>query len=380
MRIKRYEAHNMKEGLQQVKSDLGAEAVILSAKNIESPDGHWESGQPPVEIIAANDRPEVGSTGDIPWDVASQLEPIREEIRDLKDALSRLAFPRVPLPQSFDRVFQEMVFQGVRDELALRLTMDALQNLKTSTGGTPPEREAVIEAVIERFPRPGPIPLRGPGEQEVVALVGPTGVGKTTTLAKLAAYFSLKARRRVAILTIDSYRIAAIEQLKIYGKIMGLTVDPVENFRDMERALRRRRDADLILIDTAGRSQKDRLRIQEMKRFFNGLHVTKHLVLSCHIRERNLEETVERFGCLGVDRLIFTKLDEATTFGTILNMAFLTEKPISYLTIGQRVPEDIRKATSKIIAYLIFSMSPLKTTPRAVTAEKRWMATNRRTG
>ena len=376
MQIKRYEAQTMRDGLQQVKSELGAEAIILSAKNIKPVKGFWEGKRSMVEIIAANDRPESHesqSRRDGSRDVMSQLEPMREDIRDLKDVVSRLAFPRVPLPPSFDRVFQEMVFQGVRDELALRLTLEAVEELKGSDGGIPPERNTVIESVMRRFPPSRPISVRGSGKREVVALVGPTGVGKTTTLAKLAAYFALKAHRRVAILTIDSYRIAAPEQLKVYGQIMGLPVYVVETAQKMEAALESLRDTDLVLIDTAGRSHRDRFRLQELKHLFDNFPVVKHLVLSCHTRERDLEEIVARFGCLGLDRLLFTKLDEATTFGTILNMAFSTELPISYLTIGQKVPEDIREATPKIISHLIFSIAPLKKAAEEIRSEKPWM-------
>jgi len=380
MQIKRYEAQRMKDALWQVRSELGAEAVILSAKNIKSARGLWEGRQSRVEVIAAKDHPEESepqSRRDGSWDGVSQLDPMREDIRDLKETVSRLAFPRVSLPPSFDRVFQEMVFQGVRDELALRLTLDAVQDLKVSGGGTPPERDAVIASVMQRFPPPRPISPGGSGKQKAVALVGPTGVGKTTTLAKLAAYFALKAGKRVAILTIDSYRIAAAEQLKIYGKIMDLPVDVVESFREMEEALKHRQDADLILIDTAGQSHRDRFRVGELKRFFDGFPVTKHLVLSCHTRERDLEEIVARFRCLGLDVLLFTKLDESTTFGAIVNMAFLTEMPVSYLTIGQKVPEDIREATPELISQLIFSMTPPKKTEGGTTAKTRWMTGGR---
>ncbi|MBW2058920.1 MAG: flagellar biosynthesis protein FlhF [Deltaproteobacteria bacterium] len=381
MQIKRYEARSMRDGLEQVKSDLGAEAIILSAKNIEPPAGLRGGGQR-VEIIAANDlsAPEkVHPAGPAMLDVEPELEPIKDDIRQLKDLVSRLVFPRVPLPRGFDGVFQEMVFQGVRDEVALKLVLEAVENLGNSGDGKPPERKAVIEQVIQRFPPPAPILLERPGRRTVVALVGPTGVGKTTTLVKLAALFALKARKRVALVTVDSYRIAATEQLKVYGRIMDLPVVVVENRREMEEALSRLEGVDLVLIDTAGRTHRDRLWIHQLKGFFADLPVMKCLVLCCHTKQGDLDEIAGRFRLLGLDRLVFTKLDEAATFGAILNTAFSTGLALSYLTIGQRVPEDICEASPRIVSQLIFSRPGVKEARADERIGKAWRTAGGRT-
>jgi flagellar biosynthesis protein FlhF len=377
MQIRRYEAKTMRDGLEQVKSDLGAEAIILSAKNLKPGQGSRGVRGPMVEIIAAQER--VENPGEQPKEdrspeFAPQFEPLRRDIRDLKDTVSRLAYPRISLPPSFDRIFQELVFQGVREEVALRLTLDTMEELNRSADAKPRDRKSLIASVIRRFPLTRPFAQEHSAGQQVVALVGPTGVGKTTTLAKIAAHFALKIQKKVAILTGDSYRIAAAEQLSVFGKIMNLPVDVVENRQEIVHALRRLKEMDLILIDTAGQSHRDKYRIHELNRLLRDLPITKHLVLSCTTRERDLEHIVERFRCLGLDRLLFTKLDEAATFGTILNLAYSTGLPLSYLTIGQKVPEDIREATPDILASLVFSTTTRQKTGTEVLGERRWVA------
>jgi flagellar biosynthesis protein FlhF len=265
-----------------------------------------------------------------------------------------------------------MVFQGVRSELASRLTVEAAQDLKQSNGKAALTRGAVIQAVVRRLPPGRPISANGLGRRQIIAFIGPTGVGKTTTLAKLAAHFSIRVHKRVSLLTIDSYRIAATEQLKTYGKIMGLPVDVVGKPKEMGEALRRRKDMDLILIDTAGQSHRDRFRIEELNHFFDGMTLSKHLVLSCPTREREQEEILNKFGLLGVDRLIFTKLDEASLFGAIVIMALSTGIPLSYFTVGQKVPEDIREATPEVISRLIFSMPNPKVAANKIGHGRNW--------
>lgn len=194
--------------------------------------------------------------------------------------------------------------------------------------------------------------------QQRIALVGPTGVGKTTTLAKIAAGYLSGYSNSIALITIDTYRIAAVEQLKVYGEIMHLPVDVVLTPAQLEQAIERHQDKDLILIDTAGRSPRDTLSIDELASFLRpDLAITKHLVLSATNREDELAEAIARFSRLGVDFTVFTKIDECINLGVILNTQIHNSAPISYITNGQRVPEDLFAADKKRIAELIIPSS-----------------------
>jgi flagellar biosynthetic protein FlhF len=188
----------------------------------------------------------------------------------------------------------------------------------------------------------------------VVALVGPTGVGKTTTLAKLAAQYQLRKKKTVLI-TIDDYRIGAIEQLQTYASILNVSMEAAHEPEELEEQIARHASADLILIDTPGRSQLDAPRIRSIEAFLNAARPTEtHLLINMTTRNQDINSVIDRFGTLGVDRLIFTKLDESTGYGPILNVSVRTKKPISYLTTGQDVAKDIEVAThSRIATFLL---------------------------
>ncbi|TKB25811.1 flagellar biosynthesis protein FlhF [Desulfopila sp. IMCC35006] len=193
-------------------------------------------------------------------------------------------------------------------------------------------------------------------QQQRIALVGPTGVGKTTTLAKIAANYLSKYSHSIALITIDTYRIAAVEQLKVYGEIMRLPVDVVINPEQLERAINRHSDKELILIDTAGRSPRDSYCIEELASFLpEKLDIDKHLVLSAGSRENELVSTIKRFNTLGISNTIFTKIDECASLGVLLNIQIQNSSPLSWVTNGQRVPEDLLEASPEIIAQLIMS-------------------------
>lgn len=192
------------------------------------------------------------------------------------------------------------------------------------------------------------------GRPRTIALVGPTGVGKTTTIAKLAATFRLKQDLSVGLITLDTYRIAAVEQLRTYAQIIGVPLHVAAGTAELERAIRACRGCDVVLIDTAGRSPRNADRLHELAELIAVAEPHEvHLVLASTCKQREMMETVARFSEVRTDRIIFTKLDEASTFGTMLNVARAVDKKLSYLTTGQSVPHMIEATRPERLAALV---------------------------
>ena len=185
-------------------------------------------------------------------------------------------------------------------------------------------------------------------------LVGPTGVGKTTTIAKLAARFAYKmgSSYKVGIITLDSFRVGAIEQLKAYTNIMRLPLEVVKKPEDLVESLLRLQDCNYILIDTAGSSQYDVDKIELINKYQNRLkdiRIEKLLVLPANIKRMDLHEIYTHYSTLGIDDLIFTKLDETRSFGNVITFAYKIKKAIAYLSVGQNVPDDLIVSDSNYI-------------------------------
>lgn len=265
---------------------------------------------------------------------------------------SRLQAMRPPANQ----LIEYLLAYGIDLDTAKTMTDFARESLSETELEDPTALHAFFLSTIQDLITVSPPDFGNSNCQYRLALIGPTGVGKTTTLAKLAAYYLSRFSHSIALITIDTYRIAAVEQLKVYGEIMHLPVEIVITPEQLDQALARHRDKELILIDTAGRSPKDTLCIEELATFLRPeLKIDKHLVLSATTREIELFDIIRRFEGLGIDKTIFTKIDECSHLGALLNVQIHSGKPLSYVTNGQRVPEDILQITKEKAAELIMS-------------------------
>lgn len=193
-----------------------------------------------------------------------------------------------------------------------------------------------------------------------VALVGPTGVGKTTTIAKLAGRLALVDKKKVGLITIDTYRIGAIEQLKTYAEIMNIPFKVVITIKEMEEAIKCMSDCDVILIDTTGRSSKNTMQISELRAFIEKAEPDYvNMVISATTKNRDIKNILNGYSGLGYDNVIITKLDETTVYGSIYNIAKRANKPISFVTVGQNVPEDIKIPEKEELARFILGEETL---------------------
>ena len=218
---------------------------------------------------------------------------------------------------------------------------------------------ALCEAVAEFVPIAPPIRAVA-GTRRIVALVGPTGVGKTTTVAKLAANFKLLHGIRVGLVTVDTYRIAAVEQLKTYAEIIDLPLAVANDPAEMRRAIDDLGAVEMVFVDTAGRSPRDEVKIRELAAFMAQARPDEvHLVLSAGASHSSLRSAVDRFSQVRADRLILTKLDEAEGFGPILGVLGQANRPVSYLTTGQTVPDDIEPAQRGRLARLVLGLETI---------------------
>lgn len=286
--------------------------------------------------------------------LSQALGNLRQEIHDLA-ANKEKSFDHPFLASAYEL----LVSYDVDAKLAEQLVWD-LKSVQLPVGVVPTDRvRAMVKAQIKKLFPPN-VPTAMEGDRKVLILVGATGVGKTTTIAKLAARAKINERKSVGLITLDTFRIAAVDQLQKYANIIGVPVEVVSDPAEYKAAIKRfkRSGVQLTLVDTAGRGQRDELKMQELREF---LDITPnaeiHLVLSTIIHPRTLKNVATRFVPLGVHRLILTKLDETDSFGSLVKPLASINKPVSFVTDGQNVPDDIMVSDPDRLANLVFRAS-----------------------
>ncbi len=414
MRIKKFTAGSMREALMQIKDELGEEAIILKTrklpKKVFALGSHDE-----VEVTAAIDetaapepqlppisvttgvysRPRVSGTDDPDrpgnheikkWEPPEnggtiiiedermaqaprrtgdrrdqqEILELRESVRELREMVAGImngATPATPakggeFSGGWAVLHRKLLNSEVKPSIAETLIRQ-LSSANAALSDTQAEKK-LISALISSLPVAGPLKLKKNGPL-VVIFVGPTGAGKTTTLAKLAAHCRISRRKRVSILTADTYRIAAIDQIRTFTDIIKVGLQVIFSPEEAAQAIRGCSGDDIVFIDTAGRSQRNGEHMDHLRELLAVLGPDEiHLVLSATTKDSDLLECIERYRPLGVNRLLFTKLDETGQIGNIFNAVHQSGIPVSYFTSGQSVPDDIEAAqASRLLQRLL---------------------------
>ncbi len=395
MRIKKFEGETLQGALAKVKKDFGPDAVILHTKtykrgglfglfgrnvtevtagidiNITSKTASLQTAtatKPPVvEIGKANaniNEPEknIFSSYQRVEDISFKNESLLRELNEGKISLNTAFRPvkeigtsNITLKNGLGRLQKLLIENGVEENLVYRTLQSINSQLNEQQINTKGVAEQYLfEYVASMVKTSGPIKT-SPGAVKLITFIGPTGVGKTTTIAKLAAKYALIENKKVVLISADTYRIAADLQLKKYGEIMGIPVEIVLTPNDLQKVINKYIDKDFIFLDTAGRSPRNKKHLVELKEFLEVYSpVEIHLVISAVTKYYDALSIINNFGLVPIHRILFTKLDETKNYGILLNLSVSSGGiPISYITIGQTVPDDIEVAEPKVLSRLI---------------------------
>lgn len=282
---------------------------------------------------------------------AAKIQRLEDELAQMKSVLAQ--YMRKDQPENMVSLQEALLHQEVCD--AVLADMAAKSGVgETLVDCRTEEAKATLATYLNKVMKfSDGIKLNKHGIR-IAALIGATGVGKTTTLAKIAARFVLEKGIKAALVTADTYRISAVEQLKTYSDIIGVPLDIVYTPQELRRAIIKHKDKDLILVDTAGRSQHNDFQMKELREFLEvDNHMERHLVLSATTKERDAASIIEKFSACNPNHIIFTKTDETSSLGMILNLLRDKNISLSYLTNGQSVPDDILPASSEMLADIL---------------------------
>lgn len=380
MVVKKYIVKSMNEAMTKIKHELGSDAVIISQRKIRKHGVLGIFSKKLIEVTAAVDNSKNSRVkkrmytdlGEEDYNLNRSVEALKMAMKKQEESSKAENKKRAVQVKSTneERILKEMEEmkklignisssnseEKEKSELELKLNeMDIaskyigeiIKNVKEDNSDL--EESLKLKSVLEKNIETSKLEEKG-----VITFVGPTGVGKTTTIAKLAGKFSLIDRKKVGLITVDTYRIGAVEQLRTYADIMNLPFKVVLTLKEMDEAIKSMHDCDIILIDTTGRSSKNKMQISELRAFVNKTNSSNiNLVISCTTKNKDLEAIIDGYRQLDFQNVIITKLDETTTYGSIYNILNYAHKPVSYVTTGQNVPDDIKKFTVHELVSLI---------------------------
>jgi flagellar biosynthesis protein FlhF len=354
MRIKSFVADDVRQALALVREEMGDDAVVLDTRSVRAVKFLGMGSREQVEVMAGVDEqpvailPEVEPVPavaapvrvpDEPDGAADQQRALWEELRRIKNQMNAGAEEANP----WIRMLKD---RGISPELL---------DLPREVFAAVHDRAGLVRMLSDVMSKHTAAPsVSG----SVIALVGPTGVGKTTTLAKLAARYALHEGKRVAIITCDTFRIGGIEQIRVYARILNVPLEVVASPADMEQAIAKHSDADVILIDTIGRSQRNAPHLGELKELLAPAKPTEiYLVVSAGSSPSVQMDVVKSFSVLSPNRLVISKTDESDLLGCIVSLPIATGLPISCITNGQNVPDDLRMGESDLLADLVVGVA-----------------------
>lgn len=405
MRVKKYIVDSMSDALQQIRTDLGKDAIILNTKPIKTGGFLGMFRKKKIEVIAAIDPNESKKTErakNIPMSPAplrsSSIQPVptskteeestvafsnvlqtvalqtesaqraskeetqsgsvSKELEEMRGMLWKLMMAddkNTSLPEAFIPLRKRLQSQGIEEDVLASLFERLLKELspeeiQDSKKVIQKAKKVIITMLQEASEKHGSLQT----DMSLVTFIGPTGVGKTTTLAKLAAESTLARQKKVGMITSDTYRIAAVEQLKTYANILNVPLKIVYSAEDLVPTLERLTGCDMIFMDTAGRNYRNKEYVEEINRLLRSpLPNETFLVLSITAKQEDLEAIIESFKDVRIDKVIFTKTDETRTYGSIFNLVIKYKLALSYITTGQNVPDDIETANPEKVAELI---------------------------
>jgi flagellar biosynthesis protein FlhF len=357
MKIKRYVGENTQEIINRLKKEMGEDAVIVSTRTIKRPGFFGLFKKPLIEIIASVDEKNItlNKTSN------SSIDSINEELTRLSNLMesftNNVSFngEDKKLCAQLEKYRMLMISNGVNDNIANAILF-RIENQINLEGKDEDTIKKIVSYNIEEYlGNPVPLDIKNlSGGQKTIFFIGPTGVGKTTTLAKLGAHLILYNKYDIGFITTDTYRIGAVDQLKTYSDILNVPLKVVYTQDDIYKALAEFYEKDFILIDTAGRSHKDPNLMKETKYLLENVKNKEiYLLISATTDFPTLVSIINQYSFLKDYKLIFTKLDEAENLGNILNAKYYSQKSLSYVTTGQNVPDDLETLNVENLANIL---------------------------